>query len=359
MNIKKIYQLLLNLLLVFFLIFLLSVEQLNLYAVIYAVVTVLLIGHLWLSQNKKTTKIILTIIYLLIMSAQQVFNTLFVFSGIDTGMVFLIKKMIAVIFMLVPFFVLYFNYLYTIQNVFSQSVKDATAISFNTMKEMQKSTVSLGNKLKKGRNSLSRENLNEIMEDIPRHSYTKYLNKNTLTDAFFAECQRSLADEHLYIVISSTGSPASELISVFTQKVYNHVSLSFDRDLKTIVSYNGGEKVFPPGLNQEQLAQFHKKDDAEILVYSLEASKAQKEIIMDKVKEINGTGSAYNFVGLVTKFSIRPNIMFCSQFVYNMLKIAGLEYFQSPATKIKPTDLVEKDYYRKLAFCYRIKFNEL
>lgn len=27
--------------------------------------------------------------------------------------------------------------------------------------------------------------------------------------------------------------------------------------------------------------------------------------------------------------------------------------------KIKPADLVEKDYYRKLAFCYEIKFNEL
>lgn len=97
------------------------------------------------------------------------------------------------------------------------------------------------------------------MEDIPRHSYTKYLNKNTLTDAFFAECQRSLADEHLYIVISSTGSPASELISVFTQKVYNHVSLSFDRDLKTIVSYNGGEKVSPPGLEPRTVSTISQK----------------------------------------------------------------------------------------------------
>ncbi|GAB2558945.1 hypothetical protein [Gracilibacillus alcaliphilus] len=359
MNIKKIYLFLIQFLLVFFLIFLLSVKDLSLYAVIYAVTAVLLIGHVWLSQHKKTTKIIFTIIYLLIMTAQQVFNTLFVFSGTDTGMLFLMKKFIAVIFMAVPFFILYLNYLYSIQHVFSRSVKDATTISFNMLKEIQKNTVSMGKTIKKGRNSLSRENLNEIMDDIPRHSYTKYVNKNTLTEAFFEECQRSLADRHLYIIISSTGSPASELISVFTQKVYNHVSLSFDRDLKTILSYNGGEKVSPPGLNQEQLAQFHKKEDAEILVYSLKVSKEQKQKIIDKVKEINETGSAYNFVGLVTKFSIRPNIMFCSQFVYNMLKTADLEYFQSPAAKIKPTDLVEKDYYRKLAFCYQIKFNEL
>jgi len=80
---------------------------------------------------------------------------------------------------------------------------------------------------------------------------------------------------------------------------------------------------------------------------------------IDKIKEINETGSAYNLVGLITKVSLRPNIMFCSQFVYSILKECGLAYFESPATKIKPTDLVEKDYYRKLELCYEIKFNEL
>src|SRR5699024_9040631 len=125
------------------------------------------------------------------------------------------------------------------------------------------------------------------------------------------------------------------------------------------ISYNGGENVAPPGLNQEQLENFNKKDDASIMVYKISAPKEKKQIAIDKIREINEKGSAYNLVGLVTKVSIRPNIMFCSQFVYNILKVAGLEYFQSSATKIKPTDLVEKDYYRKLQFCYEIKFNEL
>lgn len=190
------------------------------------------------------------------------------------------------------------------------------------------------NKVIKSKNTLSKDNLHEFLQDIPRHSYTKYINKNTLTEEYFEECEKSLEDEHLYIIISSTGSPASELISLFTNKAYNHVSLSFDRDLKTIISYNGGENVSPPGLNVEQLEFFNKKDDASILVYKIAAPKEKKQLAIDKIREINETGSAYNLVGLVTKVSLRPNIMFCSQFVYNILKIAGLEYFQSSATKL-------------------------
>lgn len=346
-------------LLFLFFIFLISTKTLGLFAVIYSVTAVILVGQMWLSKNEFNTKIIVSIIYIVIMVSQQTFNSLVVFSGEDTGIIFLAKKLIAIIFILVPFFVLYLNYLYRLQNQFSPSLKDTSAISFEMIKEIQRRGISLKDTLKKSKDSLSAENLSEIARDIPRHSYTKYLNKDTLTNEFFEECEKSLGDEHLYIVVSSTGSSASELISVFTQKTYNHASLSFDRELKTILSYNGGENVCPPGLNQEQLKSFYKKEDASIIVYSIAASKHQKQIVIDKIREINETGSAYNLVGLVTKISLKPNIMFCSQFVYSILKVAGLEYFQSAATKIKPTDLVEKDYYRKLNFCYEIKFNEL
>src|SRR5699024_11238293 len=105
------------------------------------------------------------------------------------------------------------------------------------------------------------------------------------------ECEKSLEDEHLYIVLSSTGSPASELISLFTNKAYNHVSLSFDKELKTIISYNGGESISPPGLNQEQLIYFNKKNDASIIVYRIAASKENKQVIIDKIKEINKISS--------------------------------------------------------------------
>lgn len=340
-------------------ILLITTEALGLFATIYAITALVLVGQMWLSKNNLNTKIIFTILYIIIMILQQVFNALIVFSGVETGIVFLVKKFIAALAILVPFFVLYLNYLYTLQNQFSPLSKDAYAISFEVIKEIQNRTTMLKDTLIKSKRSLSIDNLSEIAKDIPRHSYTKYLNKNTLTDEFFQECEKSLEDEHLYIVVSSTGSSASELISVFTQKTFNHVSLSFDSQLKTILSYNGGENVHPPGLNKEQLEAFHKKDDASIIVYRIDAPKDKKQVVIDKIKEINETGSAYNLVGLVTKISLRPNIMFCSQFVYSILKEAELEYFKSTSTNVKPTDFVEKDYYRKLEFCYEIKFNEL
>src|SRR5699024_2591607 len=112
--------------------------------------------------------------------------------------------------------------------------KDVSSISFGMIKKIHGKGVVFKNNVRKGTSSLSKENLNEIVQDIPRHSYTNYLNKNTLTNQYFEECEKSLEDKHLYIIISNTGSPASELISLFTNKAYNHISLSFDRELKTI-----------------------------------------------------------------------------------------------------------------------------
>jgi hypothetical protein len=41
-----------------------------------------------------------------------------------------------------------------------------------------------------------------------------------------------------------------------------------------------------------------------------------------------------------------------------MLKMAGINYFDKKDGRIKPTDLIELDYYRKLHYEYEIKFNE-
>jgi hypothetical protein len=146
---------------------------------------------------------------------------------------------------------------------------------------------------------------------------------------------------------------------MFTRKQYNHASLSFDKELKTIISYNGGENIYPPGLNMEMVKYFNKKQDSSIIVYSLSISAEKKKMIIKKIKEINTEGNAYNLFGLVLKFSFKPNIMFCSQFVYKMLKDVGLNYFEKEEGQIKPTDLIELDYDRKLNYEYKIKFNEI
>jgi len=340
-------------------VYLIAAGSIGLFAVIYSITALVLILHMWMSKNDWKNKVLMTIFYTIVMVVQLVYNTLVVFSGEQSVVLFDFKRLVASCMILVPFFILYINCLYTAQKRFFPAVHDASAVSLELLKKASSRAGSFKKTIVESKDSLSPDNLAEIARDIPRHSYTKYLNRNTLSEAFFRECEASFEDEHLYVVISSTGSSASELISVFTRKAYNHVSLSFDRELKTILSYNGGGTLYPPGLNPEQLEYFRKKDDACMLVYRLDAPEEKKRLVLEKIREINRTGSAYNLVGLVTRVSVRPNIMFCSQFVYSILRYAGLVYFNERDSLVKPSDLIERDYYRKLEFCYEIKFNAL
>jgi hypothetical protein len=264
-------------------------------------------------------------------------------------------RIVGTIFVLAPFII---NRIFSEnknKDFYLPSVQDITVVTFN---EMVENINKVKEVIEKGRASLSKENIDELLNDIPRHDSFRYINKGSLTEEYFSLAYQTIKDKNIYIVISNTGSPASEIISMFTKKQYNHASLSFDKELKTIVSYNGGERIYPPGLNMEMIKYFNKKQDSSIIVYSLPITAEKKKKIIDKINEINRQGNAYNLLGLVFKFSLKPNIMFCSQFVYRMLKDVGLNYFDKKDGQIKPTDLIELDYDRKLKYEYAIKFNE-
>jgi hypothetical protein len=267
---------------------------------------------------------------------------------------FTFKKILGLVLIYAPFVVnTYANYR---RSVFP-SVEEIYTVSFHSLTSGLNRIVRAKNGLVKTKQSLRLTNISEMLADLPRHSLTNYVNRNGLTDKYFEESKASIDDEHIYLIMSDTGSPMSEVLSVFTRRMYNHISISFDSDLKTIVSYTGGEKLYPPGMNKEQISYFQKKQGASIIVYSLACTKAQKKAMIDKVHQINRDGSAYNLIGIVTRATFKPNIMFCSQFVYSLLEDVGLNYFESHAIDVKPTDFVEKDYYRHLEYCYTIKFN--
>lgn len=203
--------------------------------------------------------------------------------------------------------------------------------------------------------TLTRENLWEIIQELPRHNSFSYINSGSLTEHYFQRAAGTLNNGYLYLVITQTKNAASEIIGVFTNKRYNHVSLSFDAELRTIISYNGGEKLTPPGLNPEFVEQLTRRDGASMLLYRLPASPYQKRIILENIRQINEEGSAYNLWGLFFKSSPQPNIMFCSQFVYRMLELAGLAYFDKDDAHVRPTDFIELDYTRTLEFVRRIE----
>ena len=302
----------------------------------------------------KSRKIVLAAVYLLVMVFQLVHNTLIAFAENNTAFMSFSGKITGILLVLLPFVIHRLASESKNAKFYLPSVQDISVFTFNELVENVKALREIA---AQGQKSLSKENIDSLLKDMPRHNSFRYINQGSLTEEYFEAARRTLDDGNLYIVISNTGSPAAELIALFTQKQYNHASLSFDRDLKTIISYNGGERLYPPGLNMEMVHYFNKKKDSSIIVYSLPIGPEKKQAVIDKISEINKQGNAYNVTGLVFKFSFKPNIMFCSQFVYKMLKTAGVHYFDKKDGQIKPADLVELDYYRKLRYEYEIKFN--
>ena len=188
------------------------------------------------------------------------------------------------------------------------------------------------------RAGLSPGDLYALLRELPRHNSFAYITRGALPEGYFEAARRSLEDPHLYIVLSDTGSPAGRLIGLFTGAAYNHVSLSFDPALDTLVSYNGGSGISGPGLNRETLADLNRKPGASLAVFRLGIGPERKRTLIGRVAAINREGSSYNLLGLVTKRSPLPNIMFCSQFVYTLLEEAGAAYFSKKRGEVRPMD---------------------
>lgn len=308
-------------------------------------------------QSKKRFKFFLIFLYMLLVFAQTIFFTRYMHLVSTFNIVNMLNNALGVFVVSLPYLLEHFVTIKNYTEFYLPSVQELNTVSFAQIRDVNNAIQGRLKGMGQLRKTLTTDRLLEIVGDLPRHSATQYLNGGSLSDAYFSDAEATLSDLHIYIVVSNTGSAASEVISAFTKKQYNHASLAFDRELKTIISYNGGEKIYPPGLNSEMIEFFNKKDDSSLIVYEMDVTREQKTRLIEKVKDINKNGSAYNMLGLVIKKSLRPNIMFCSQFVYNMLKHVGLEYFDKADGRVKPTDLVELDYHRKLKFCYEIYLN--
>ena len=304
-------------------------------------------------------KIAQAIVYALIMVSQILFD-IFVIRTLlkESNTICSLGKILGILLIFIPFFIKPIFFFKKNSSSPFAILGECTALSYSQLLHDQEEIFYRMDKLAAAGRKLSKSNIQEIIHDLPRHSSFSYINNGNLTENYFEEATDSLHDGYIYLVITKSKSASSEIIGLFTNKQYNHVSLSFDRELHTIISYNGGEKIAPPGLNSEVIEQLTKRDGASVIVYRLLATYEQKRIILDKIRKINNEGSAYNLLGLVLKVTPQPNIMFCSQFVYTMLELAGLNYFEKNAAHVTPTDFIELDYYRKLDFVCRIDLNK-
>ena len=305
------------------------------------------------STARKRTRLLLILSYFIVMTLQMTFYAQVV-AGFENWMEHPFRKLFAVILMLLPIIISRYVAVGRHVELYLPSFEETVTISFSQMREFTGGVAQTAATVKKSSENLTPDNFKKIIDDLPRHDSFRYVNAGSLTGEYFQAAEASLNDLGIYIIISNTGTPASEIISVFTQKQFNHASLAFDAKLQTIVSYNGGEQIYPPGLNFEMVDFFYKKPDASILIYRLPVTYEQKRAAIDKIAQLNREGSAYNILGLLINQSYKPNIMYCSQFVYHILDHIDATYFE-PSGTIKPTDLIEKDYLRKLEFVEELR----
>ncbi len=343
---------------VFLLVGLFLSGNIAIFSLTYVFVYMIMIARAVMTPATKRMRFFLILTYSILLAIQLTYMVMVVFADHYEYLVTeYVARLFGTIIVVFPWII---ERIFTSrkQTIFMMpSVQELSTISMSELKENKDKIIEQINNIKKSGDILSADNITEIISDLPRHDSFSYVNDGSLTAEYFDIAEKCLDDEHIYIILSDTGSPASGIISMFTGKPYNHVSISFDKDLKTIISYNGGEKVFPPGLNREMLDFFNKKEDASIIIYKLDIKRDKKKLLIDRIKDINREGSAYNIMGLVTKYSHKPNILFCSQFVYKMLKDAEIEYFDKKDAEVRPTDFVELDYHRKLEYVSEIKLN--
>jgi len=359
----KTYLLLANIVILIAIVALLFLGTYTMFILVYIASFLILLARTSQPRGQYLVKLWLIFAFGFFLAFQIVVATqLLLTPGIEGGRVpidpairsFWPRRVICIFVILLPLVISRYIMVGKYAQLYLPSIKETGTIGFAELKGVATKVKQIATKADNTMESLSPGNLLKIISDLPRHDSFNYINEGSLTESYFNKAEEMMEDPHLYIIISRTGSTASNFISLFTNKNYNHVSLSFDRELQTAVSYNGGNNVYPPGMNPEMIADFTRRSNASLLVYSLPCTFEQKKQILNMIREINEKGSAYNILGLVTKHSYRPNIMFCSQFVYNLLEAEGLTYFEKVGRSVDPTDFVELDYRRVLTFEYEI-----
>jgi hypothetical protein len=182
----------------------------------------------------------------------------------------------------------------------------------------------------------------------------------------------------IYILFSDTNTNFAKIAMKLTRDPYNHVSLSFDKSLNTLITFLdiGTEN----GLARENpLLRYNNSTRFELFYINITNSEFEK--LLSIIKDISIKGSNYNLTSAITNSALQlPSkknspidktgsySMFCSQFVYYLIKEIGLErkifaYRKSPEF-VKPYDILKmsnKHFFKFIAngnlFEYYIREN--
>lgn len=156
--------------------------------------------------------------------------------------------------------------------------------------------------------------------------------------------------KYIYIVISKTNTTLGKFIQRQLGVGYNHCSVSLDDSLEDIFSFGRKEihNFFRAGFVRESISDgffaVHKYSDVAVLqipVTEEQWNQASEGITQFKQQKnqykYSLLGLAYCYLGIPVK---RKNKYFCSQFVAELLKQAGIELFDKEESLVRPHDFL-------------------
>lgn len=165
-----------------------------------------------------------------------------------------------------------------------------------------------------------------------------------------------MSRNHLYIVLTDTGSMLTRAIKFFTKEPYNHVSISFDPTFSKLYSF--GRKrpnnPFMGGFVEESFYEgtFKRFDKTSCLVLEMEIDDDIYNRLMSNLEMFTSQSDIYhyNFIGLIGaaigKQVSRRNGYYCSHFVANVMEDSDLKFWDIPNFLLTPTDFAKMDQFK-------------
>jgi hypothetical protein len=180
------------------------------------------------------------------------------------------------------------------------------------------------------------KNVNEILNDPnKRTDYDYYGDKKTLNDGVCVESIDETRYSPVFVVLSKGTTPiVSPGIRLFSGGDYSHASISFDKDLHTMYTFNGGvgiDDIYPekdPGMQKESL-QGTKFKDNEVVIYAIFIKNdVVAEMINTCEKMYEAKDAKYSYGMIVKKLfhsdkASKGDRFICSSFVNEIIAMSG------------------------------------
>ncbi len=176
---------------------------------------------------------------------------------------------------------------------------------------------------------------------------------NIIIEIIFKKGVGMMEDTYVYILLTDTGTLFTKSIKKYTKAPYNHVSISFDSELKELYSF--GRKrpsnPFNGGFVREDVENgtYRKYPGTTCVLYKMKVTKREVE----KMRRIIGvfqkkeTKWFYNLLGVIGVSINEPveidSSYFCSQFVSDVLHRSGIKLWDKLPSLVTPDDFRQSE----------------